>query len=128
MRFAVMVRDAVRAIGRPSGMKAMATETQSTIKVGILIHPGCSFLRYVALKMSENPSIGSNTAYQTIMTIMIMATIIEHITITKLRISFSKGVMPVFGSFVIWAILPKTVVSPVETTIPIPLPDTQCVP
>lgn len=40
MILAVIVRDAVNAIGRPSGMKAMATETQSTIKVGTLIHPG----------------------------------------------------------------------------------------
>ena len=41
MRLAVMVRDAVNAIGRPSGMKAIATETQSTISVGTLIQEGC---------------------------------------------------------------------------------------
>jgi hypothetical protein len=40
MRFAVIVSDAVNAIGRPSGMKAMATETQSTISVGTLIQSG----------------------------------------------------------------------------------------
>jgi hypothetical protein len=44
MMFAVMVKEAVKAIGRPSGIKAMATETQSTIKVGTLIQLGC-FLR-----------------------------------------------------------------------------------
>lgn len=38
--FAVIVNDAVKAIGRPSGMKAMATDTQSTISVGTLIQPG----------------------------------------------------------------------------------------
>lgn len=37
MRFAVIVKLAVRAMGRPSGMKAIATLTQSTIKVGTLI-------------------------------------------------------------------------------------------
>ena len=42
IRLAVMVSDAVNAIGRPSGMKAMATETQSTIKRGTLIQSGCS--------------------------------------------------------------------------------------
>lgn len=49
IRFAVMVRDAVSAMGRPSGIKAMATETQSTINVGTLIQSGCSFLKYAAL-------------------------------------------------------------------------------
>lgn len=41
IRLAVMVSEAVKAIGRPSGMKAIATETQSTIKVGTLIQRGC---------------------------------------------------------------------------------------
>jgi hypothetical protein len=40
MRLAVMVRLAVKAIGRPSGMKAIATLTQSTIRVGTLIQSG----------------------------------------------------------------------------------------
>jgi hypothetical protein len=40
MRLAVIVRLAVKAMGRPSGMKAIATLTQSTIKVGTLIQPG----------------------------------------------------------------------------------------
>jgi hypothetical protein len=43
MIFAVIVKEAVKAIGRPSGMKAIATETQSTIKVATGIHPGCCF-------------------------------------------------------------------------------------
>ncbi len=50
MRLAVMVSDAVNAIGRPSGINAIATETQSTIKVGTFIHPGCCLRKYVALK------------------------------------------------------------------------------
>jgi hypothetical protein len=37
IRLAVIVRPAVMAIGRPSGMKAIATLTQLTIKVGTLI-------------------------------------------------------------------------------------------
>jgi hypothetical protein len=40
IRLAVMVRLAVKAIGRPSGIKAIATLTQSTIRVGTLIQPG----------------------------------------------------------------------------------------
>jgi hypothetical protein len=43
MRFAVMVREAVNAMGRPSGMNAIATDTQSTIRVGTLIQSGCCF-------------------------------------------------------------------------------------
>lgn len=38
--FAAMVRLAVVATGRPSGMKAMATETQEMIRLGTLIQPG----------------------------------------------------------------------------------------
>jgi len=37
---ALMVRLAVRATGSPSGIKATATETQSTISVGTLIQSG----------------------------------------------------------------------------------------
>lgn len=37
---ALMVRLAVRAMGRPSGMKATATETHETMRVGTLIQPG----------------------------------------------------------------------------------------
>lgn len=52
----------------------------------------------------------------------------EIITKTKLRTSFSKGVIPVEGSLVSFAIRPKTVLSPVLTTTPRPLPDIQWVP
>ena len=58
-------------------------------------------------------------------TTTIMVNIIEQIINTKLRTSRSKVVKPVLGVFVIFAILPKTVASPVETTTPIPLPDMQ---
>lgn len=49
MMLAVIVKEAVKAIGRPSGMKAIATETQSTIRVGTLIQPGWALRRYAAL-------------------------------------------------------------------------------
>jgi hypothetical protein len=128
MRFAVMVRDAVNAMGRPSGIKAIATDTQSTIKVGTLIHPGCSFRRYAALKQSVPFFHAGLEPYQTIMIRMIMVNMMEQMTITKLRTSLSKVVMPVLGALVIFAIFPKTVESPVETTTPMPLPETQWVP
>jgi hypothetical protein len=64
----------------------------------------------------------------TMITIIIMTSIIEQMIMTKFRISLSRGVRPVLGAFVIFAILPNTVFSPVETTIPMPLPDIQCVP
>jgi hypothetical protein len=56
MRLAVIVRDAVNAIGRPSGIKAIATETQSTIRVGTLIQPGCDLRKYAAPEI-VNPRI-----------------------------------------------------------------------
>ena len=40
IKLAVMVRLAANAIGKPSGMNAIATLTQSTIKVGTLIQFG----------------------------------------------------------------------------------------
>lgn len=40
MMLAVIVKEAVRAIGSPSGMNAIATDTQSTIKVGTFIKLG----------------------------------------------------------------------------------------
>ena len=43
--FAVIVREAVKAIGSPSGINAMATETQSTIRVGTFIQSGWDFRR-----------------------------------------------------------------------------------
>ncbi len=49
MIFAVMVKLAVNAIGRPSGMKATATLTQSTISKGTLIQLGYLMRRYEAL-------------------------------------------------------------------------------
>lgn len=39
--FAVMVKLAVSAIGRPSGMKATATVTMTMIRSGTLIQNGC---------------------------------------------------------------------------------------
>jgi len=50
---------------------------------------------------------------------------IELMIITKFKTSLSSVVMPVFGSLVILAILPNIVLSPVETTMPIPDPEMQ---
>jgi hypothetical protein len=125
--FAVIVSDAVKAIGRPSGINAIATETQSTMSVGTLMNPGCFGRKYVALIVLDqlkNEQIWQ-CAYQTIITTIIIVNIIEQIIITKLRISLSKGVKPIFGALVILAIFPNTVESPVDTTTPIPLPDIQ---
>ena len=126
--FAVIVSDAVSAIGSPSGMKAIATETQSTIRRGTSIQLGCSFRRYAALRdISLKRSLSEPAAitHQTTITMIIITNIIEQMTSTKLRISLSKGVRPVLGALVIFAIFPKTVESPVETTIPMPLPEMQ---
>jgi hypothetical protein len=46
---ALMVMLAVRATGRPSGMKATATDTQEMMRLGTLIQPGYSFRSQVAL-------------------------------------------------------------------------------
>lgn len=61
-------------------------------------------------------------------TIAIIVNMIEQMIITKLRISRSNVDMPVFGSLVIFAMRPKTVLSPVATTTPRPDPETQNVP
>lgn len=58
-------------------------------------------------------------------TTIIIVNMIEQIMITKFRISLSNGVNPIFGALVIFAILPNTVASAVDTTTPIPLPDMQ---
>jgi hypothetical protein len=47
---------------------------------------------------------------------------------TKMRISFCRGVKPALGALVSFAMRPKTVRSPVSTTRPQALPETQCVP
>lgn len=49
MMFAQMVRLAVKAIGSPSGMNAIATLTQSMINVGTLIQSGWFFRSQEAL-------------------------------------------------------------------------------
>jgi hypothetical protein len=64
MRFAVIVREAVKAIGRPSGMNAIATETQSTISVGTLMKPGCFGRKYAALgKGQSGNAFGSERSH-----------------------------------------------------------------
>jgi hypothetical protein len=59
------------------------------------------------------------------MTTIIMVVMMVKIRITKFKISLSRRVKPVFGVLVNFAIFPKTVESPVDTTTPIPLPDMQ---
>jgi hypothetical protein len=54
MILAVIVKDAVNAMGRPSGMKAIATETQSTMRSGTSIQSGYFFRRYAALILSAD--------------------------------------------------------------------------
>lgn len=57
-----------------------------------------------------------------------MRAMMEQMTNTKWRTSRSRVVNPFFGSFVSFAILPKTVLSPVATTRPVQVPEMQCVP
>lgn len=57
-----------------------------------------------------------------------MTNMMEQMMRTKLKTSRSRVVMPVFGSLVNLAILPKTVWLPVDTTIAVHVPDTQWVP
>lgn len=113
MMLAVMVREAVTAIGSPSGMNATATDTQSTIKIGTVIQPGCDLRSHEA---------------QTITTIRIIVTIRQTMMATKIKISFCRGVRPAFGALVSFAMRPNTVRSPVSTTRPQAWPETQCVP
>jgi len=54
--FAVIVRLAVKAIGRPSGMNAIPTLTQSTIRVATLIQSGWSFRSHEALEDGQRDS------------------------------------------------------------------------
>jgi hypothetical protein len=76
-------------------------------------------------QIKESAGDGMMITHQTMITTTIMVSMIEQMIMTKLRTSLSKVVKPVFGAFVIFAILPKTVESPVETTMPVPLPDMQ---
>jgi hypothetical protein len=85
MMLAVIVRLAVTAIGRPSGMKATATLTQSTIKIDTVIQLGWSFRSHVAL---ENVLVSASfesdrTPYQTIMTMTTIVSMIATIVATK---------------------------------------------
>lgn len=66
--------------------------------------------------------------HQTITTRIIIKTMIEKITSTKLKTSFSKVVNSVLGSLVILAMQPNTVLSPALITTPIPLLEMQWVP
>ncbi len=80
---AVIIRQVVKAIGKPSGMNATATETKSTIKVDVEIQFGYDFF---------------NQAPQIIQIITINVTIIETVSKTNLKISFCKGDNPDLGS------------------------------
>jgi hypothetical protein len=62
-------------------------------------------------------------AYQRIMINTTTQKINNEIINTNLKISFCNGVIPFFGSFVSFAIRPKTVLSPVATHTPVQLPD-----
>ena len=60
---ATMVRDDVRAIGSPSGMKATAALTQDTIRSGTSIQLEWSFLSHAALNNSEQSMIKCKMVY-----------------------------------------------------------------
>jgi hypothetical protein len=59
---------------------------------------------------------------------MIIRIMREQMMVMKRNISFCKVVIPTTGLLVNLAIRPKTVLSPVATHTPRPLPDIQCVP
>jgi hypothetical protein len=59
------------------------------------------------------------------MTMMTIVNMIELMMMAKFRTSLSKVVKLVLGSFVIFAMRPETVLSPVDRTTPIPLPEMQ---
>jgi hypothetical protein len=63
--------------------------------------------------------------YQTMITTTIMVNMMEQMIMTKLSTSLSNVVNPVLGVLVSFAIRPKTVESPVDTTTPMLLPDMQ---
>jgi len=132
MEYAVIVRHVARAIGRPSGMKATATLTQSTMRSGTSIHSGYDFRSQAALWWSHSTFYpvrqGGGAAYQRATTSTTTKNTSPQITVTNLIISFCSGVIPLRGRLDNFAILPKTVLSPVSTTIPMPLPLTQWVP
>ena len=126
MMLAVMVRPAVRAMGKPSGMKAMATLTQLTMRVGTEIQPGWAVRSQAPLRANVNdpatdggrPTGGAASTYQTTNTMVIMVIMMEVMMATKYRISRSRVVILLLGSLVSVAMRPKTVRSPVFTTRP----------
>ena len=66
--------------------------------------------------------------YQTTKTTVIMVSMIVQMNKTKYKTSRSSVVIFVFGSLVRVLMRPKTVLSPVATTIPVPEPMIQWVP
>jgi len=127
---ATMVRDDVRAIGSPSGMKATAALTQDTIRSGTSIQLEWSFLSHAALNISEQSMIKCMmvVTYQSTITKITTHKMKSEMISTNLRISFCNGVIPVLGSLVSFAMRPNIVLSPIATTTPRQLPDIQCVP
>lgn len=85
IKFAVIVRPAVIEMGRPSGMKAIATLTQLTMRVGTLMKSGCSFLKNVALfGVSKRNGVAVWTpTYQMTQTRVIITIIMLAMMITK---------------------------------------------
>lgn len=89
----------------------------------VLAKPGTPEIKLA--KGSDTDSSRDCGTYQQIKTIATMTNMTEQIKMTKRSTSFSKVVKPVCGVFVKLAILPKTVRSPVATTRPRQLPETQ---
>jgi hypothetical protein len=94
----------------PSGMRAMPTETMATIRFDVVKNSGCFVLSQLA---------------QTMTTANVAIRAVTSITITRRKTSFCNVGRPGCFSEVSRAILPKTVASPVKTTIPSPAPETQ---
>lgn len=88
MAFAVMVRQVVKAMGKPSGMKATATLTQSTMSVCTLIQSGYSLRIHAALEMlAKSFCEKESKTYQTAMTAIIKTMTIATTIKTKRIIS-----------------------------------------
>lgn len=128
---AVMVRQVVRVIGRPSGMNATATLTQLTINIGTLIHPSCFFRSQVALVDRLEPfpkKTVQQATNQRMQTSVTKNTTRLTIITMNLRISFCRVVRPFRGWDDNFAMRPKTVSSAVPIQSPTAVPETQWVP
>lgn len=126
---AAMVRPMEIEIGRPSGIKAIPTLTQLTMRVGTSMKSGWSLRRYPALDACQQVSISlDGETYQIIMMMITKVIMKEAMIKTNRRISFCMGVNSVLRPLDRLAMRPNTVWSPVPTTMPSAAPEMQYVP